>query len=175
MKNLHLVLLVPLLLVIEEHVFAQEKVSFKEIMGLSAAELAGFVKYDPEEVLKKMKFERKGEWDRVAYLFHNYNAQMDSLAYVNRLPLISISTEYEMTSDRAVETGNYKPLVEFYEFVNLSTSSMKEEAEKIETNLNSSLSLFLSESQYHHWILYQKKVKKKLKPRLPMPMSGPIV
>ena len=170
--SLLLVILIPV-----SGILAQENVDpllTKKTFGLSSAELVGFVKYDPEEALDKMKFRRKEELDAVNYLFHNYNAQMDSLAYLYQVPLKNISSEFAQTSLTSQSTGDFRALKEFYEFVEVSTFQLKAEAEKIEEKLNASLSLFLTESQLRHWKHYQKRQKKKAKPRLPMPMSGPI-
>jgi hypothetical protein len=143
-------------------------------MKIDPIQMSGIIRYDIDEVCKKIKLNPdSNSFSFLKESFIIYHDKLDSLELSNRTMFDSLKNSLTQGSplvNGGMDFGKFRNQLDS---VKLAIEPIKERSKEIELDLNKNLVTFLSEKQYHKWLIYQEKSKKEQLPPMPMPMSGP--
>lgn len=133
---------------------------------------AGFIKFDANKVIKKIKVKKDKSKKEVSKLVQGYNHSLDKIKFLNSVLLNEVK---QFVEEKKMEAVLNKDKQMMKSVKNNATSRLlpiqaqiSEEQRMLSTNLKK----VLTKKQYKRWKKYLEKRKESLKP---IPLSGPRV
>ena len=133
-----------------------------------AENFAGILKYDAENIFKKISIKDNNIKKDFNKPLNVYNKKIDEIIFLNTPKLEKIEREVNLQRENAMASKDRQAMMIVMEEARIKLTPIKKEVIEANKNLNLELSKILSEKQYKKWLKYQKKKEKSLKPKTQM-------